>query len=353
MKVNFAIIGGGIAGLCAAIRLTELGEKPMVIEGGAYPAHKICGEFLSPECISVLNRWDIHPVPISKVLFRIADDCLDFSFPSAAGGMSHTQLDPSLASRASIGGANIKTNTQVCAFHPKQSADEDHLMTLSTGETIEASHVIIATGRIPSYSTKAPPMHYMGFKAHFKDISHTDCLEMFSLPRAYLGIAPIGENHYNVACLACIEEVKKHATPQDYIENLVTQHRHLHDSLSQGEKLFDQWMVAAIPSFGIKETPAWLDTYFIGDAAMTIPPACGDGLSMGISGGRLAAEYAVRHQTEEFKKMWTTRCSSQIFWAKLLHQLMLNPSYGTPLLRLMHRFPYLSKKLFTLTRQSD
>jgi menaquinone-9 beta-reductase len=351
MKVNFAVIGGGVAGLCAAIRLTELGEKPTVIEGGTYPAHKICGEFLSPECINVLKRWDIHPVPIFKALFRTEDECLDFTFPSSAGGMSHTQLDPALANLALSGGATIKTNTQVSAFHPKQSSDENHLMTLSTGETIEASHVIVATGRIPSYSIKAPSLPYIGFKAHFKDIAYTDCLEMFSFPGAYLGIAPIGENHYNVACLACIEETIKFPTPQDYIENFISQHRHLYECLSQGEKLFDRWMVAPIPSFGIKETPAWLDTYFIGDAATTIPPACGDGLSMGISGGRLAAEYAVRHQTEEFKKMWTKRCSSQIFWAKFLHQLMLNPSYGSALFRLIHRFPYLSQKLFTLTRQ--
>lgn len=351
MKRKIVIIGGGIAGLCAAIRLSELGETPILIEGGTYPAHKVCGEFLSPECMHLLHAWHIHPTPISQAILRTSKQCLSFTFPSIAGGMSHMQLDPALAKHAAISGAKIYTSTQVKALHPKQHAKEMHQITLSNGETLEASHVIIATGRIPSYSLQAPATAYMGFKTHFQQLPSTGELEMFSFPGAYLGIAPVENGIYNVACLAHINSVNQWSHPTAFIENLITQNPHLHASLAQGKNLFDQWMVASVPEFGIKRTPDWLDTFFIGDAAVTIPPACGNGLTMAILGGRLAAEYALVRTAEDFKAMWTKRCTSQMFWGKLLHRLMLNPTYSGPLYRLAHYLPSLSQKVFNLTRQ--
>src|SRR3984957_3462655 len=150
MKTKFAIIGGGIAGLCAAIRLTELGEEPLLIEGGSYPTHKICGEFLSPECIKYLYDWNIHQMSIPKVVLRTFSSSLTFSFSTHAGGMSHLQLDPALANYATKHGAKFRINTQVKGFQPKRNSNDTHLIQLANGETLEVSHVIIATGRIPS-----------------------------------------------------------------------------------------------------------------------------------------------------------------------------------------------------------
>lgn len=352
MKTKFVIIGGGVAGLCAAIRLTELREEPLVIEGGNYPTHKVCGEFLSPESLKYLSEWDIDPIHIPKVILRTPKSYLTFSFPTPAGGLSHLELDPKLVAYAKNRGAKFIINTQVKVFQPKQNSCDPHLIELSSGETLEASHVIIATGRIPSYTNQAPKMCYMGFKTHFKNIASEGNLEMHSIPGAYLGIAPVEDNKYNVACLANLKEVEKFSHPDLFIENLISSNPLISAALSAGDNLFGQWMNATIPAFGIKKTPDWLDTYFIGDAAVTIPPACGNGLTMAIFGGRLAAEYAVRFQTQEFKEMWVKRCSSQMFWAKLLHKLLMNPSLSSPLLNIGNAFPYLSRKIFDFTRQS-
>lgn len=348
MKTKFAIIGGGLAGLCAAIHLTELGEEPIVIEGGIYPAHKICGEFLSPECLSTLHRWEIAPVNIPQLVLKTTQAAARFSFPSPAGGMTHTTLAPALAYRAALGGAALMTSTQVSQFQPKQHPGESHQITLSTGVIIKASHALIATGKIPSYSKPFPSAPYFGFKAHFKDIPSDGNLEMFSLPGAYLGIAPVGDNLFNVAGLAKYRQ--ECSTPQYFIDQLISQHPELSQILSSGQMLFKDWMTTSLPPFGVRETPPWLDCYFIGDAAATIPPACGDGLSMAIIGGCLAAEFAAKGQPEAFKQMWTKRCSSQIMWGKLIHQLMLTPSLGNLFLRLNNVFPMLMKRAFALTR---
>lgn len=357
MQKKCVIIGGGVAGLAAAIRLTELGIEPMVLEGGGYPAHKICGEFLSPEILPIIHEWKIDPLPIPKVTFRTSSNSLNFTFPFPAGSISHTELDPALANLALKGGAEIRTNTKVAAFFPKSASTECHRIQLSTGETVEAFHAMIATGRIPSYSIQAPAFSYRGFKAYFKNIASTDGLEMYSFPGGYLGISPVilrGSEYqtYNVAGLARLDCLKKYSSCSDYIEHLLVLHPFLKDWFKYAEILFDEWMQAPVPEFGLKQTPQWRDAYFIGDAAVTIPPASGEGLTMGVLSGRLAAEYLARNQPEEFKAEWKTRCTSQLFWAKCLHQLMLHPSWASPSIPLAKIFPSICKKVFYLTRHS-
>jgi menaquinone-9 beta-reductase len=313
----------------------------------------VCGEFLSPECIPYLHNWNIHPQPIPKVVLRTSNNkSLTFSFPTQAGGLSHIQLDPLLAKYAQKAGTVLKTSTQVKSIQPKKKQGDPHVIQLSNGETIESSQMIIAMGRIPSYSLGCPTMRYVGFKAHFKNIVSEGNLEMYSFPGGYLGMAPIEENQCNVACLADVEMVKQFTDPHAFIENLIVSHPFLSTSLSKENSLFDQWMITEIPSFGIRQTPEWLDAYFIGDAAVSIPPACGNGLSMAIIGGRLAAEYAVGFTAEKFKKMWKNKCASQVFWAKSLHKLLLHPFYGDKFLAIGNLFPYLSRKVYDLTRQS-
>ncbi|MBA3722894.1 MAG: NAD(P)-binding domain-containing protein [Parachlamydiaceae bacterium] len=349
MKEDVVVIGGGVAGLCSAIRLSELGASPLVIEGGTYPSHKVCGEFLSPECLPLLKKWNIETIPILNAQFQTPSQVINYTFPEAAGSLSHHQLDPSLAQYAKSKNVEILTESRVMALRPKQSKLGFHEIELSTGKTVQASTIIVATGRIPNFEQPFKE-RYIGLKAHFEGISIQDSIQMFSFPGAYLGISQIENHKYNIACLATVGQFNKFETPELFMKNLMSQNTKLNSYLSNGKNLFKEWMKASVPEFGLKKTPNWKDAYFIGDAIMTIPPTTGEGLSMGILGGYLAAEYAFEGRDDEFKKKWLKQCSSQIFWGKILHHIMLNPTIGNPCFKLGQIFPSLIKKLFYLTR---
>ncbi len=352
MKTKFAILGGGVAGLCAAITLTELGERPLLIDGGSFSTHKVCGEFLSPECIDLLQRWHIQPNLLTNVNLHTACQQLNFHFNRPAGALSHIELDPALANHAAACGAQLKSNTLVSGLQPKKTANDVHLIQLADGQEIEAQNLIIATGRLFKNLTASFKARYIGFKTHFSDLSlEKNQLQMYVLEGAYCGIAPIENNKFNVACLAELKQLRG-CDPQIYLQNLFIKDRYLQSLLANGKNIFEQWMVASIPAFGFKKTPLWHDTFFIGDAATSIPPACGNGLALAILGGRLAAQYALNGRACDFKKMWHKRCAKQMFYAKLLHKIMLSKTYSNATLQVIKYFPYFGKKLFELSRQS-
>ncbi len=349
-QFDYVILGGGIAGLCAAKRLLELGIQPLVIEAGGYPSHKVCGEFLSPSSLSILKKWDIHPVPVNQVHVHTHTCALQFPFSPPAGSLSHLTLDSQLADQIAQQGAILLTYTKVQDLFPSSSPGDNHTLLLSTGEKIIAKHLLIATGRLSHSSAQAPHFRYIGFKAHFSELNLDSTLYLFSFKGAYLGLSPVENGRSNLACLAKIERVQQAPSSQDFIQSLIASHPVLNQLLSSGHNVFENWMEAYVPEFGMRSPPQWPQTYWIGDAASTIPPACGNGLSLAIASGYLAAEFAAKNNPAGFKLAWQRRCASQIRLGKGLHHCFLNPSLGSAAIRCAHYFPLLTQWVFDMTR---
>lgn len=347
---DYVILGGGVAGLCAARHLLELGVHPLVIEGGGYPTHKVCGEFISPSSLPLLNQWDIHPVPIHHVELHAKKKELSFSFHQHAGSLSHLTLDMQLARQITDRGASLLTQTKVLNFTPPMHERDFHSLYLSTGEKIFAKCLLIATGRIPGYSSTIFEPRYIGLKTHFSGLQLNSTLYMFSFKGAYLGLSPVENGFANLACLSRIELFRQFSSPDVFIDFLIGSHPKLRELLDSGIKMKSGWMMAPIPEFGLRSVPDWPQTYWIGDAAGTIPPASGNGLSLAIASGYLAAEFAVKNQAHSFRQTWTKRSSLQIKLAKGLHRLFLNPSLGSGVLSLLNYFPSIPQKIFTMTR---
>ena len=51
-KSKIVIVGAGPAGASLAIRLAQKGFEVVLIEREKFPRQKLCGEFISPECLA-------------------------------------------------------------------------------------------------------------------------------------------------------------------------------------------------------------------------------------------------------------------------------------------------------------
>lgn len=349
MESEYTILGGGVAGLCTAIRLAELGAKPLLIEAGEYPTHRVCGEFFSPESMDILKKWDIYPRKIHHVRFHVGPKTLQYTFPTAAGSLSHITFDQQLIERAPK--AKFMTSTKVTSLSLSPSG---HILNLSTGNQIHTRNLFIATGRIPPIGPKDERKQiqpiYQGIKAHFEGDLPNDALEMFFLDNSYIGISPIEDGKFNIACLSTQQEFAKWKSPDEFIDHLRSKNQLLNNILQRGKNLFTQWMTAAVPEFGLRDTPNWPHTYFIGDAASSIPPATGNGLTLAIKSGLMAAEFGMQRNYLGFKDQWTTSVRSPIFWGKLLNNAGMRPWTAQLLMQLCDAYPSITDFLFKRTR---
>lgn len=335
---KIVIIGGGVAGLCALNRLLDLGISATLIEAGSYPSHKICGEFFSPEALPILAAWDLEPTTKIEKISLISDKSrLSFSLPSPAGSQSRFDFDQRLVDRAEKMGGTIITKTKV------QDICTESII-LENGTSMPYSELIVSSGRLFGAS---PHMEYIGFKGHFKGIENLNGLEMFMFTGGYAGLSPIDHAQANFACLLRLNHFDK----DKWLLQLFEQVPLLRDRLQTGELLFNEWLSCQVPNFGIKKNPIRPHTYFVGDAAGVIPPASGLGLSLAISSGWLAAEYAACGDYTGFSEAWKKKYRKIFAYGHCLHKLFMAPKILPMAMMLGRLFPKLPRIIFSKTRR--
>jgi flavin-dependent dehydrogenase len=114
------VIGGGPAGLAAAIAARQRGLRVIVADGMRPPIDKACGEGLMPDGLAALERLGIR-VPLSEayafrgIRFVGLDSSAAALFPGAAAGLAvrRTSLHPIIAERAEQLGTDFLWGTSV------------------------------------------------------------------------------------------------------------------------------------------------------------------------------------------------------------------------------------------------
>lgn len=114
------VIGGGPAGLAAAIAARQRGLRVIVADGKRPPIDKACGEGLMPDGLAALERLGIR-VPISEahpfrgIRFVGLNSSAEAAFPSEAAGLAvrRTSLHLLIAERAEQLGTDFLWGTSV------------------------------------------------------------------------------------------------------------------------------------------------------------------------------------------------------------------------------------------------
>jgi menaquinone-9 beta-reductase len=126
---DVAIAGAGPAGTSAAIHLAAQGARVLLIEQKKFPRAKLCGEFISPECLSHFERLGVaHEMnacggaSITKTVFytrkgrAVAVPSNWFSQDGAALGLSRAEMDARLLDRAKNLGVFVLENAHASAL---------------------------------------------------------------------------------------------------------------------------------------------------------------------------------------------------------------------------------------------
>src|SRR5580693_6514551 len=119
LATDVLVIGGGPAGLAAAIAAVQQGFKVTVADGANLPVDKVCGEGLMPDTLATLRELGVELSsqdgrPFAGMRFVDAHSSVEASFPFVGGlGVRRTVLHQKMVERAQECGVSLLWNSPV------------------------------------------------------------------------------------------------------------------------------------------------------------------------------------------------------------------------------------------------
>ncbi len=261
------ILGGGPAGSAAALAALAEGASVVLAERSAFPRHKVCGEFVTPEIEIVLEQLGLRqqflaagPALMRRMYLRIGRTEKRAVLPEAAYGLSRHKLDCLLYSEAVQRGA-------IAARESASQAD------------------IIAGGRDDS----APRgRRIFGFKAHFEGPPN-DTVELYFFDNCYVGVNPVEGGRTNVCGIGPEDVLSTYGFDP---EGLLESFEPLHDRVRALTRTM-KWLSAGPLVFRQRWDHKGAG-YPAGDALSFVDPFTGTGILSAMLTGRLAGISAAR-----------------------------------------------------------
>lgn len=370
-----AVVGGGLAGCSAAISLAERGRRVVLFESKPYPHHKVCGEFLSPECARYLGELGMTPAlralhpSVVRTVAVIAPDGTRWEthLPGTGLSLSRYRLDQALAERARSLGVDLFAETTVTQIDGDlQSAFRLETRSDSGFRQYSARTVIVAHGkrssldRTLSRSFLKTSQPFTALKAHFHGPPLPGRVDLCTFSGGYCGLGQVEDGLTNVCLLVRTDVIRRKGSVETFIEWMQEQNAGLKRWFSGARMVSERWLSISQVPF-LRKSAVEGDILIAGDAAGLIAPLTGDGMSMALRGGQMAAAFVHRCLSGElsaanlpgaYASEWRRTFDRRLWLGRLLQACMLQPRLLSSGLRILNRMPTLGRYLVDRTRDT-
>ncbi len=286
---DLIVVGGGPAGTSAAITAAGEGWRVLLLERGRFPRHKVCGEFVSAESLALL-KW---------LLRNAEEDLLQRSLPLAGsrllldGRTVRVPINPAAVSIArydldlALWTASQKAGVTALQEATLQRIEGERPFCVSTsaGDFL-ARAVINASGRWSNLKLADNHLNgsrWLGLKAHFHG-DQEPSVDLYFFDGGYCGVQPVRAPDGSTLLNACaLVRPGVAATLEDVFRCsplLRTRSRNWTPAFPA---------VSTFPVILRDPVPVSDNVFNAGDAAGFVDPFVGDGISLALRGGNLAA----------------------------------------------------------------
>ena len=321
-RPELLVIGGGPAGAALAALAADRGVRTLLLEKDRFPRDKVCGEFVSAEGCAVLERLGVFDtiltagaMPMDACLLADARGrsvaCALPDLPGAgrtALGVTRAVLDETLLRHAASRGVVVRERATATAPLLESGRVAGVAVraagTAGTDESIRATLVVAADGRRSMLQRALLPglgdplttktRSWFGFKAHFPDRTGglARRIELFVFPGGYAGLGPVEGGRLDLALIARVDALNAcGGSPQRLFEERMLANPMLAERLC-GEPPCSSWKTIGPLRFNVRRAASH-GALFLGDAAGTIDPFSGEGMSNALRGAELALPYVL------------------------------------------------------------
>jgi len=285
MTFDLAIIGGGPAGTAAAITAARTGASVLLLERGRFPRHKVCGEFISSEGVTLLAGLGLDDLVrraprIARTRIFGGSSVAESPLSPPAAAISRYELDEALWRRAVAAGADCHQQVEARVV----TGTGPFAIETSAGN-FTAGGVINTSGRWSNLRRSGLGTQsrekWVGWKAHFCEADAPGSVDLYFFHGGYCGVQPLGDGRVNACAMVRAE-----------LANSMDQVLQLHHRLAERSRTWQQVSetVATSPLVFAAPQAEEEGVLFAGDAAGFIDPFVGDGISLALRSGAMAAE---------------------------------------------------------------
>jgi flavin-dependent dehydrogenase len=321
----------------------------MLAEQKKFPRAKLCGEFISPECLEhfarlgVLERMtNAGGSNISETIFY-APSGRGLSVPSewfgvgarAALGLSRAEMDNNLLTRAREVGVSVLEDASLAGvvvegarvrgvrLHVEGRGESEHRATVTIDATGRQRVVVRRAERELKWNgdvngsarddggegareadarrddESKSRARLVAFKAHLEGArGAARACEIYFYPGGYGGLSPVEGGASNLCFIARARDVRERGSDADRVmREVLMRNRRAARTLADARAV-TRWLGVSIESFGRSKPAPFEGLLAVGDAAAFIDPFTGSGMLMALESGELAARSVSRRLSE-------------------------------------------------------
>jgi menaquinone-9 beta-reductase len=340
-STDIFIIGGGPAGLAAAIAASQRGFEVIVADGARPPIDKPCGEGLLPHACAALARLGITvPVedshPFRGIKFVGEGISVDASFPVGTGiGVRRPVLHRLMMQKAQSAGISMLWRTPVTGLHPEGVR--------LGNDVIRARWVIGADGGSSFVRNWAGLECSTGrkrfaFRQHFRVPPWNDYMEVHWGPKSQIYVTPVGAEEICIAVASCEPNLRLDRALAEFPEIALKMRGAACLSRERG----------AISSICKMRKVYRGHIALVGDASGSVDCITGEGLGLAFRQADLLAECLLRNDLMAYQRGHAALARRPALQSRLLLMLGQNSSLRRSLMRAFNAQPRLFSRMVAM-----